>query len=40
MKRLTKMLFWLVTVAGALCPMLAEAKLAANDNQTLVRDDL
>jgi hypothetical protein len=40
MKQLTRMLFGVVTVAAALFPLLAEARLAANDSQTLVRDDL
>jgi hypothetical protein len=33
MTKLTRMLFWVVTVVAALFPMVA-------DNQTLVRDDL
>jgi hypothetical protein len=40
MKKLAGMLCWVVTVAAALFPMLAEARLAANDNQTLVREEL
>jgi hypothetical protein len=40
MKKLTRMLFGVMTVTAALFPVLAEARLAANDNQTLVRDNL
>ena len=31
--------FWLATAVVALFPVIAEAKLAANHNETLVRDD-
>ena len=38
MSMLTRALFWVAIVAAALLPVIAEAKLAANHNETLVRD--
>jgi hypothetical protein len=38
MKKLTGTLFWLATVAAALFPVLAEARLATNHNETLIGD--
>jgi hypothetical protein len=38
MKQLTGTLFWLATVAAAAFPVIAEAKLMANHNETLIRD--
>jgi hypothetical protein len=39
MKKLMATMFWLGTVAMALFPVIAEARLATNHNETLVRDD-
>lgn len=38
MKRLIATLFWLGTMALALFPVIAEARLATNHNETLVRN--
>jgi len=37
MKKLIAALFWLGTMALALLPVIAEARLATNHNETLVR---
>jgi hypothetical protein len=39
MERLVGTLLWVATVAAVLFPVIAEAKLAANHNESLVRDD-
>ncbi len=39
MKRLMLMLYGIAAVVAVLYPALSEAKLAANHNETLVRDD-
>jgi hypothetical protein len=33
-------LFWVAAVASALLPVIAEARMAGNHNETLVRDDV
>ncbi len=38
MRQITGTLFWLATVAAAAFPMIAEAKLVANHNETSVCD--
>ena len=38
MKKRTGTLFWVATVAAALFPVLAEARVVANHNETLIRD--
>ena len=38
MKQIIGTLFWQATVAAAGFPVIAEAKLVANHNETLVRD--
>lgn len=37
-KRLLGKLFWLVAVAAALLPVMAEAMIVANHNETVLRD--
>ena len=39
MRKLMGIGFWVAAAAVALFPMIAEAKLAANHNETLVRGD-
>ena len=38
MTKVTGVLFWTAAVVSVLLPVVAEAKLAANRNETLVRD--
>ena len=38
MRKLMGVLFWVASVTAALCPMLAEASIPTNHNETLIRD--
>jgi hypothetical protein len=38
MKRMILTLYGIAAVVAALCPVVSEARLAANHNETLVRD--